>query len=772
MVSVGPSLSFLFFALLNHSRPDTPFQRDLTMTAVYPAPNSPPELSGSKSSKSSSFRSSSRPSSPDGFTDVSNFEDIGLGDDADLSYMQASAAPYGRAPTARIIGKSPMTTTRDLTASNPSRHHPNGLPPKGRSGPKLMTGSRDLQAPRPQSRSHRNRSTSPLRPSSSSLTSPSAQTLAPSPSPSSARTLNRKQSWQPSRKSLKELEDEYHDSDEELPEDASLWNVPISPRPMEDRAPSRDHSPSGRSPGPRPFPLSHSVSEASIASSPALRSPGVPRATRPMVRSSSAGPERGQISPRNPRIYSYNSMMLDLSEEAKNITQALEFHADENDRKRGDDLQSGLSSLRSSTESKRGSNKIVELPPLQKSNVMIDPLPISKEKEKVLSRTRPSWLPPKDQKEERKHLKEYQKMMAQSREADKRRAAKAASAKCERDNTRDTLQQIWDDYVYPNWDQAVSETRTRELWWRGIPSRIRGSTWQRAIGNELALSEETYNKALQRAKDVRAKSSDAGESSNSRVMEWFDAIQSDVSNAFADLNLFQEGGPLRDTLVDVLEAYSMYRSDVGYTTGLHTIAALLVLQFPTPASAFLAMANALNRPLPVAFMTMDCGAISRTYSLASTTLRYKFPRLATHLYDTLRLSDEEIWDSMFRSLLSNGLDLERISRVWDCWVFEGDRVMIRAAVAVLGSLQAQLFGFTKPDDQSRLAVRNILAWGPRDVGTKPKERHSAPPATLTGFGGGQLANAGVGDYWVLTSAGDEDGFMNEVREAGKVRPAA
>jgi hypothetical protein len=262
-------------------------------------------------------------------------------------------------------------------------------------------------------------------------------------------------------------------------------------------------------------------------------------------------------------------MMSDLSEEAKNLTQALEHHADENDRKRGDSLQSGLSSLRSSDESKRDSKGAIELPPVQKSNIMIDPLPISKEKEKVLTRTRPSWLPPKDQKEEKRHLKEYKKMMEQSREADKRRAAREASAKCERDNTRDTLQQIWDEYVYPNWGQAVSETRTRELWWRGIPSRIRGSTWERAIGNELALSDETYNKALTRAKEARAKSKgDSGES-NKKMMEWFDTIQNDASKAFPDLNLFQEGGPLRDTLIDVLEAYSMYRSDVGYISGLH-----------------------------------------------------------------------------------------------------------------------------------------------------------------------------------------------------------
>lgn len=181
------------------------------------------------------------------------------------------------------------------------------------------------------------------------------------------------------------------------------------------------------------------------------------------------------------------------------------------------------------------------------------------------------------------------------------------------------------------------------------------------------------------------------------------------------------------------------------------------------------MANALNRPLPVGFLTLDRGAIERTYSLASATLRYKFPRLSTHLYETLMLSDEDIWEPMFRSLLTNGLDLERLSRVWDCFVFEGDRIIIRSAVAILGCLQSQLSSFSKPDDQSRAAVKQILGWGPHHLGTKSKGRHSAPPSTTTGFGGGQFANPGVGDYWVLSGAGDDDGFMNEVREAGKVQ---
>jgi len=55
---------------------------------------------------------------------------------------------------------------------------------------------------------------------------------------------------------------------------------------------------------------------------------------------------------------------------------------------------------------------VAVLPPVQKGSPLVDPLPCSKEKEAHLSRTRPSWLPPKCQKEERRHLKEYQKMMA------------------------------------------------------------------------------------------------------------------------------------------------------------------------------------------------------------------------------------------------------------------------------------------------------------------------------------------------------------------------
>ncbi|KAK2796370.1 hypothetical protein FQN50_009586 [Emmonsiellopsis sp. PD_5] len=758
------------------------------MTALSVAPDSPPELSGSKSSKSSSFHSSSHQSSPDGIlADISNFEDIGLEEDYAERYVdhhrQLGQDKFPIRPNRLVppgVGprsSSMATATRDLTAPSSRRE----LPPLRGQVQGALEAMQNLNIPRSRSTSRRMLSSPSapslqLRPSSRQKSrspspgvrqaplSPANGAHPPPPPPprprlNTSRSFARSPSQQRPRKTVEELEDEYHDSDEDLPEDATLWNVPISPRPPMERAGSRGPSPDRRSPGPRPIPLVHSVTAPPIQSqtSPTSSPPTSARPRPKLPRASSLGPSRTQTSPRSPRVNSWNLVMSELSEEAKILTEALEFHADEAAQKRQERLQSGKSSVRSSLDqAKRESNGMIQLPPLQKSNIMIDPLPISKEKEKVLSRTRPSWLPPKDPKEEKKHLTEYKRMMALSREADKRKAAEAASAQCKRDDTRRMLQRIWDDYVFPDWDRVVSEHRTRELWWRGITPRSRGAVWQRALGNELALTDDSYVKALERAHNIQSKTDGDGGDSHNKAKEWFAAIRRDASTAFPDLRVFGEGGPLREGLVNVLDAYSMYRSDVGYVYGMHTIAALLLLNLPTPAAVFQVLANALNKPLPLAFLTGDPGATSRAYSLASTTLRLKYPRVSNHLYENLYLSDEQIWGPMFQTLFTNGLDLERLSRVWDCWVFEGDQIMIRAAVTILGCLETQLLNILPGNEGQRIATR-VLGWGPKNIERGRSNGHGKAPEGENGE-----VNE-LSGYWVLNAAGDEDAFMAMVR---------
>ena len=109
---------------------------------------------------------------------------------------------------------------------------------------------------------------------------------------------------------------------------------------------------------------------------------------------------------------------MGLDEDGKKLTEALEEFQTEFEREQEIKRQQPTLSRTSSLE-KNSSGPRKTLPPVRKSDPLIDPFQPSAIKEKHLSRTRPSWLPPKDPKEEKKHLKEWAKMQARIAEASK-----------------------------------------------------------------------------------------------------------------------------------------------------------------------------------------------------------------------------------------------------------------------------------------------------------------------------------------------------------------
>jgi len=435
------------------------------MTTFAPtAPGSPPDLTGSKSSKSSSLHSSSLNSNPDPvLTDISHFEDIGLDDDhRRLSHQDIYGYGIPKRPPPRAVnaGRSSnstavLMTTRDLTNGNNKRPgfpslqgqvmgalshnamHSLSLPnggglKRGLTSPSTSSlGMRALTRNRSRSPSPSHSPACPTSPRSM----PNGTPLLRQASSPVHRPPSRRGSWQPSRKTIKELEEEYHDSDEDLPDDASLWNVPISPRPPQERtisATASANASASTSPERYPkSPLSSAVENGMCAIRPTASAPASSHAQLSSIGSMPSSrfePKLSQDALVGPlpdmntfakcRAKSWTAALSELSEEAKSLTEALEAYASITEEQREAQVQSGTSpAIRPSLEKmQRARTSVVDLPPLRKNNVMIDPLPISKEKEKVLSRTRPSWLPPKSQKEERKHLREYQRMMVVAQE--------------------------------------------------------------------------------------------------------------------------------------------------------------------------------------------------------------------------------------------------------------------------------------------------------------------------------------------------------------------
>jgi hypothetical protein len=380
----------------------------------------------------------------------------------------------------------------------------------------------------------------------------------------------RRGSWQSNRerKTAQELEKECDEDDgDDVPDECFLENVPISPRPPQERTvsmpPSASTSPER--------PPKEKIRNVGNGTSPKPAEQGE-------LRSPKAGLHRGASMGQFPinhdsfgksRAKSWTAALSELSDEAKALTEALEAHAEVEEKKVDPRQRRSFNNTNRPVEKPRVKSAIAELPPLRRTNIMIDPLPISKEKEAVLSRTRPSWLPPKNPAEEKRHLKEYQRMMAQSLEADrKREAAQREKSSC-KDDTVSSLLRIWEEHVLPNWDEVTRQKRTRELWWRGIAPRSRGDVWLKAIGNELELSDSSYTAALRRAQALEKTIQRGSQLSadEEKKKGWLEKIESDVKKTYSELRIFQPDGPLHGALLDVLKAYAMYRSDVGYVRG-------------------------------------------------------------------------------------------------------------------------------------------------------------------------------------------------------------
>lgn len=163
-----------------------------------------------------------------------------------------------------------------------------------------------------------------------------------------------------------------------------------------------------------------------------------------------------------------------------------------------------------------------------------------------------------------------------------------------------------------------------------------------------------------------------------------------------------------------------------------TIAALLLLNAPNPTMAFIALANVLNRPVPLGFLANDAGAKASAFNLVMQTLEHKSTALHGHLLGLVDGEPEIYLTDVFTALFTSHLTLDEAARLWDVYVFEGDVILVRAAVALLLSKEMQLLG-----TQSGYDVKTIL-----DGDDSRPQR-------------------------VIATEGGDEAWMRLVREAGK-----
>ena len=255
----------------------------------------------------------------------------------------------------------------------------------------------------------------------------------------------------------------------------------------------------------------------------------------------------------------------------------------------------------------------------------IETLPASDQKAALLSCTHPTYLPPKPRKEEKKHLKQYEQLLRKSlkhEDSDHRRQARLVAKKARH---LAASADEWEQRILPDFARLVKESRTRSMWWAGLPLRVRGKVWARCIGNGLNVSHDTFSTALRNAKVAEAdllarRSRGEDDSQELLTLDSFANLRSSVVGAMPTLRLFQPDGPLHGPLIDVLLAHRFYRADIEYHAGVASVAAMLLLNLPPPA-AFIALVNLMNRIFMMALYTRDRPVIERKLSGFEELLR-------------------------------------------------------------------------------------------------------------------------------------------------------
>lgn len=470
-------------------------------------------------------------------SDLHDFEDIGLSDDH-------APQQRGRTRTAVPARNKPSlpTALRDLTHTQIKRGP----------APTLQTSLSHTAIDHLTTKPRQNQS-QPPGPRRAATTGARSRNSSPAATPISAHpngvhagafgsTANgvaklspgapRRMSWQDRRRRAEQIEQQYDSDDDDIPPDTVFCNVPLSPR--SSRAYSNAPSPEGERPGTPP--ASKDASKMGTSAPVAIEVNGKPRTQR---------------DPSSTRSKSWNDALEDLDAEVKELSEKLEEYAgreqlaaekqrvQQHTQKNGKRDSPQLPKKSTSSEHARGTNVPPELPPLQVSNGIIDPLPISKEKEAVLSRTRPAWLPPKSKEEEKRHLKEYQRMMRRSQDAERKRQEKERMEHDARERMKTEHHNVWEKTIIPNWNQAINSPDARELWWKGIAPRCRGDVWQKAFGNQLAVSAETYRLALKRGKEIELGVKKAPSMYSNKERELFVAIRRDVGGTFEEMKIFQ-----------------------------------------------------------------------------------------------------------------------------------------------------------------------------------------------------------------------------------------
>ncbi len=187
-------------------------------------------------------------------------------------------------------------------------------------------------------------------------------------------------------------------------------------------------------------------------------------------------------------------------------------------------------------------------------------------------------------------------------------------------------------------------------------------------------------------------------------------IEKDLHRTMPELNLFGLDRPLGFCLRRILEAFVLYRPDVGYMQGMSYLGAILLLNLDVE-SAFVAFVNILTNDNFVSFDRLDEQNLIAYMKAFETLFIEEMPLLHAHFVNLGITTDLYLYE-WFSTVFVRSFPLDISLRIWDNFLCNGQIFLFKAA---LGYLKYHHDAFLSQGGLPMEIVLPLLCCPPKDL---------------------------------------------------------
>lgn len=249
-----------------------------------------------------------------------------------------------------------------------------------------------------------------------------------------------------------------------------------------------------------------------------------------------------------------------------------------------------------------------------------------------------------------------------------------------------------------NWDHYKKKDPgfITEVVRKGIPNKLRGICWQYLCNAHIASHSPTTNGSssslsslvITGNKESNGYSKDPIRSKYSQYLlsnsPCEKVIKRDITRTFPEIDFFQnEAGPGQVGLFNIMKAYSIHDTEVGYCQGSAFLVGLLLLHMneEDAFAVFVKMMEEENYRLREMYKPTMAELGLCIYQL-ECMVQELLPELHRH-FESQNYHTSMYASSWFLTLFSSCLPLNLAARVIDVFLSEGMEMIFRVSVAIL-----------------------------------------------------------------------------------------